>query len=830
MLDPDISESAARRLLSAPIAPGGPDDRPGPRGWTRRTFLQALGGGAFAGASMGTIADELFGGSLPTAWAGTAIGPSDGILIVITLYGGIDGLNTFVPYGDPNYAAKRANIAIPAAQVLPVNGAVGFAPQLTYLKALYDAGEVAAVQGVGYANPDLSHFTSMGIWMNGSLGAGVGGGGGSGWLGRWLDGQPAATADLAAASLDSSVPLHMQGFTRRAAGIPPNGGMFGVDTGASDLRMYAGLRAMGVSGAGRGALHDSYNGTMQRQLDLATEVAPAFKAALPGGGELTRKLTIAARLLNANIGLRVLDVSRGGFDNHDNENGALPGLLVDLNAGLQAFYATINPAFANRVTIMTVSEFGRTQASNASGGTDHGTANTMFVIGANVRGGLYGQMPSLTSVDRNGRLLANVDFRSVYGSVLDGWLGGGGSTILNGTFENLNLFNAPPGVASGTVTPIVLGPSVASGLVSMTPLRIFDTRDGTGGRTGPLGEAETWTFGLAGQFGIPADATAVAWNLTAVDATKPTYVTVWPGGTMRPASSNLNPVPGAATPNLVVGQIGPAGSLSMFNNAGSVHLIADLVGYFTASSTLRLQALTPARLLDTRDGTGDVLGAVGSGATIDVTVSGRGGVPANAKAVVLNVLATQPSAGSYLTVWPAGDTRPLASSLNMVAGQTVPNMVLARLGAGGRVSVFNNNGASHVVVDVLGAFADNAPGRFVALQPGRVLDTRDGTGAPAAPVGQTPLVLQLTGVRGVPNSGVSAVLLNVTIVQPTASTYLTVYPSGSDRPLASNLNAVAGQIVPNMVLGRLGPDGSVAFYNNGGLTHLVADVIGYFTT
>ena len=569
---------------------------------------------------------------------------------------------------------------------------------------------------------------------------------------------------------------------------------------------------------------------MQRQLDLATEVAPAFKAALPGGGELTRKLTIAARLLNANIGLRVLDISRSGFDNHDNENGALPGLLVDLNAGLQAFYATISPAYLNRVTIMTVSEFGRTQASNASGGTDHGTANTMFVIGPNVRGGLYGQMPSLTTVDKNGRLLANVDFRSMYGSVLDGWLGGGGSTILNGTFENLNLFSAPPGTASGTVTPIVLGPSVASGLVSMTPLRIFDTRDGTGGRTGPLGEGETWTFAQAGQFGIPADATAVAWNLTAVDATVDTYVTVWPGGTARPSASNLNPVPGAATPNLVVGQIGPAGSLSMFNNAGSVHLVADLVGYFTASSNLRLQALTPARLLDTRDGTGDVLGSVAAGKTIEVKVSGRGGVPTNAKAVVLNVLAAEPTASSYLTVWPTGDPRPLASSLNMVVGQTVPNMVLARLGADGRVSVFNNNGASHVVIDVLGAFADNAPGRFVALQPGRVLDTRDGTGSPAAPVGQDPLVLKLTGVRGVPNSGVSAVLLNVTVVQPTAATYVTVYPSGGDRPLASNLNAVAGQIVPNMVLGRLGPDGSVAIYNNGGLTHLVADVTGYFTT
>ena len=271
-----------------------PDDIPGPRGWTRRTFLQAIGAGAFAGMTMGTIADQFFGGSIPAAWAGTPIGAGDGIVIVITLYGGIDGLNTFVPYGNGDYYAPRANIAISADKVLAVDTNVGFAPQLSYTKSLYDAGQVAVVQGVGYPNPDLSHFTSMGIWMNGALNGGFGG---TGWLGRWLDGQPAATADLAAASLDSSVPLHMQGYTRRAAGIPPNSNTFGIDTGASDLRMYNGLRAVGASSAGRGVLHDAFTGTMNRQLDLATQIGPSLKAALPAGGELTRKMTIAARLI-----------------------------------------------------------------------------------------------------------------------------------------------------------------------------------------------------------------------------------------------------------------------------------------------------------------------------------------------------------------------------------------------------------------------------------------------------------------------------------------------------------------------------------------------------
>ena len=824
MLDPDISTEDALRLLSTPGDAFGDEPR-GPHGWTRRTFLQAVGAGVFGGAAVGTIGADFFGGDIPEAWAGTPIGPTDGILIVVTLYGGNDGLNTFVPFGDGNYYAKRANIAIPAAQVLAVNDSVGFAPQLSYLKSLYDAGQVAAVQGVGYGGPDLSHFTSMAIWMNGQYG---GGPLSTGWIGRWLDGQPAATADLAAASLDSSVPLHMQGAVRRAAGIPPNGGMFGVDTSASDVRMYNGLRGL-AAGAGRGALHDTFTSTMVRQLDLATEVAPAFKAALPGGGELTRELTIAARLINANLGLRVIDISRGGFDTHDNQTGTLTGLLTDLNSGLQAFFATLSPAFHSRVTIMTVSEFGRTVSSNDSGGTDHGTANTCFVIGPNVRGGLYGQMPSLTNLDKNGRMLANVDFRSLYGTVLDTWLGGGGSSIINGGFENLGLFHGYPGSTPPTVTPIVLGPSVASGFVSLAPVRLFDTRDGKGGRVGALQQGEEWSFALAGQYGVPAEATAVAINLTAADATAPTYVTVWPGGTARPLASNLNPVPGIAVPNLVVTQLGPAGSIAMFNNSGNLHLVGDLVGYFVASSSLRLKALTPARLMDTRDGTGGTLGALGPGQSASLKVTGVGGVPNNAKAVALNVTVTEPTDGSFLTVWPAGDGRPEASSVNMVPGQTVPNMVLARIGADGKISIYNNTGATHVVVDVIGSFADNASGRFVALQPGRVLDTRNGTGAPLARVAQDPVILKLTGAMGVPTSGVSAVLMNVVAVEPVGDSFVTVYPSGGERPLASNLNVVTGQVVPNMVLARLGADGCVALYNNTGHLDLVADVMGYFT-
>ena len=145
------------------------------------------------------------------------------------------------------------------------------------------------------------------------------------------------------------------------------------------------------------------------------------------------------------------------------------------------------------------------------------------------------------------------------------------------------------------------------------------------------------------------------------------------------------------------------------------------------------------------------------------------------------------------------------------------------------VSIYNNTGSTDVVVDVLGCFDGDATGRYVSLSPRRVLDTREGLGAPLARVGQTPLEVTLLGKAGVPSGGVSGVMLNVTAVAPTDNTYVTVYPGGSDRPTASNLNVSVGQVIPNMVLARVGPDGTVMIFHNGGLIDLVADVVGYFT-
>src|SRR3954469_8198417 len=447
MLDPDISTAAARRLLSQPAT----GDINGPRGWSRRKFLQAVGGGVIGGAALNTFGGQLglghFGLQTPDAFAATPIGPHDGILINIVLYGGNDGLNTIVPYSNGKYYDVRGpsngNIAIPAANLLPLDGTYGFHPSLTYTKRLWGAGQLAIVHGVGYPNPDLSHFTSMAIWMGGRFGVGSGG---TGWMGGCLAAQPAATADLMAATIGSSVPLHLLGAAHRAVAVPENGsGMFGTGDSDQEIRMFNGLRALSSAPAGHGPWHDMFGNVLKTQLDLAKDVAPVYTPA-PTGDEFVQKMIVAARLINANLGFRVLDLGLDSFDTHDSQPTNHADLLTQLDTGLATFFSTLDPSYYNRVTVMTMSEFGRTPYSNDSSGTDHGTANVQFVMGANVRGGHYGQPASFATInDQWDRFDMTTDFRHVLGTVLDGWMGGGGSTILNGSFDNLGFFVIGPG-------------------------------------------------------------------------------------------------------------------------------------------------------------------------------------------------------------------------------------------------------------------------------------------------------------------------------------------------------------------------------------------------
>jgi hypothetical protein len=210
-----------------------------------------------------------------------------------------------------------------------------------------------------------------------------------------------------------------------------------------------------------------------------------------------------------------------------------------------------------------------------------------------------------------------------------------------------------------------------------------------------------------------------------------------------------------------------------------------------------------------------------------LTVLGVGGVPANADSVVVNVTAVQPTAGGYVTVWPAGQTRPTTSSLNFPAGATVPNLVICKIGTSGRVGIFNANGNTHVVVDVVGYLSSTAPGRHFALSPYRVLDTRPDDIAPMGPASTT--ALRVLGVGGVPGTGVSAVALTIAAKSPSANTFITAWPGGVARPTTANLNPRAGVDVSNLAIVRVGADGTVNLYNQNGTLDLVVDVVGWFS-
>jgi hypothetical protein len=239
--------------------------------------------------------------------------------------------------------------------------------------------------------------------------------------------------------------------------------------------------------------------------------------------------------------------------------------------------------------------------------------------------------------------------------------------------------------------------------------------------------------------------------------------------------------------------------------------------------------LTPARILDTRDGTGGIAGPVGNASTVDVQITGRGGVPASGvSAVAMNVTVTSPTAQSYLTLSPAGLPRPLAANLNFGPGQTVPNLVVVKVGTGGKVRLYNNAGSTHVIFDVAGWYSDSGTGndgRYTALVPARILDTR--ATVRLGPGGS--LDVPVAGRGGVPATGAKAATLNVAVTNTTASSYLTVYPTGVPQPLAANLNYNAGDTVSNRVMATLGTGGKITLFNAAGFTDVVIDVGGWYT-
>ena len=251
------------------------------------------------------------------------------------------------------------------------------------------------------------------------------------------------------------------------------------------------------------------------------------------------------------------------------------------------------------------------------------------------------------------------------------------------------------------------------------------------------------------------------------------------------------------------------------------------------AANARYNALSPSRILDTRSGNGAPAAKVSAGQALDLQVSGRGGVPTTGvSAVALNVTVTEPSAAGSVTAWPAGQPRPETVSVSHAVNQTIAGLVVVGMGSGGKVSLSNSKGQTHAIADVVGWYGDDTAvtgSRFNPLVPSRILDTRSGNGAPVGQLGAGATHdLQVSGRGGVPTTGASAVVLNMTVASPTTGSHLTVWPTGQTRPTASNLNYINRQTVANLVIAKVDPAGQVSIYNNQGEVHVIADVVGWF--
>jgi hypothetical protein len=369
---------------------------------------------------------------------------------------------------------------------------------------------------------------------------------------------------------------------------------------------------------------------------------------------------------------------------------------------------------------------------------------------------------------------------------------------------------------------------VGAGYTPVTPTRILDTRKGTGtGKAAAVPAGGTLTLSLPGVGGTPAAAmTAVVMNVTVTGTQKAGFLTVFPGAGTAPDASNLNFAAGQTVANLVTVQVSD-GEVSFHNaSRGTVQVVADLAGYYGAAGN-GYQPQTPLRVLDTRHGTGAPEAAVPSGGRVRLNLSND--VPAGTAAVVLNVTVTQPSKGGWVAVTPDSSTAPGTSSLNFSSGQTLANQVIVPL-TNGVADFYNGSpGTLQVVADLDGYYDPTARNFFVPIGPVRVDDTRTDGNGPIKPLATYGLSdFYATGCDPAACPEMTAAVLNMTVTEPTRAGNLIVYPTGASRPLASSLNFVAGQTVPNLVTTEV-TGRSVDIYNSSaGSIQLVTDAYGYF--
>jgi uncharacterized protein (DUF1501 family) len=361
--------------------------------------------------------------------AGTSTAKDARVLVVVQLDGGNDALNTVVPHSDPNYARLRPTLAVRPNELVRLSDGLGLHSALRPLAGLLEAGQLAVVPGVGYPNPSRSHFTGMAVWHTARLDPMDHTG--YGWVGRALD--PTSGSSYA---VHGSVPGALRGRRSRAITL----------LSTEEMLLANAVVARQASGP-EPSQADSPLAFVRRQaLDgyaTADRLAALAQGAEAGGYPSTgmaQRLQLVTRLLRANLGARVFYTVQGGYDTHAAQRFAHAGLLRDFAQAVAAFFTDLAAArLADRVVLLAFSEFGRTIRENGSAGTDHGTAGCVLLAGPGIRGGVCGSMPSLTELDQ-GEPRMTTDFRQVYASVLENWLGLRSRDVLNGQFEPVALF------------------------------------------------------------------------------------------------------------------------------------------------------------------------------------------------------------------------------------------------------------------------------------------------------------------------------------------------------------------------------------------------------
>jgi uncharacterized protein (DUF1501 family) len=400
---------------------------------TRREFLQVAG---LSFVSLGASTSRLFARA---AEESTAAASNDKVLVVIELTGGNDGLNTVVPFENDLYYKNRRTLGLAKANIHQLVEGVGLHPSMGPLAELFKEGRLAVVQGVGYPDPDRSHFRSMEIWQSASIDKVPPT---TGWLGRCVDQLPVKPNGdaLPGLAFTGSLPLACQADRN----VIPVVGELEAFAGAEQpaQKEIALRRKLSTApGDAKGAvkfLRDQ-SAAVYRTVDKLKTAAEKYKSTVeypgsPLGGQLKR----AAQILAGELGVRVMYASQDGYDTHSNQIDQHANLLGDLSTSMAAFDKDLRALeLADRVAVCVFSEFGRRVDENASAGTDHGAASCLFLQGAKIKGGLYGEYPRLDKLG-DGDLLFNTDFRSVYATLLESWLGCSAAKVLGGEFPRIN--------------------------------------------------------------------------------------------------------------------------------------------------------------------------------------------------------------------------------------------------------------------------------------------------------------------------------------------------------------------------------------------------------